>query len=347
MKKAILCGYYGLGNAGDEALLLSLLQMLPPNIQPIVLSGNPTETSQTYQVLTINRKDAFAINEAIKKADYFIWGGGSLMQDVTSFTSPIYYAGLMAYAQKNGLKTIAWSQGIGPLKTAFARWLTKTVLLGCEKISVSDNSTAQMLKNWGFSPLVAPDPVWALTETNIDDLTNIKKPIIAVNLRPHPLLTNNKLNLLISALKLLQKTTDSFILLLPFQKSQDGAIAQIIASQLEHNYQILNITDPRQLKGIFKQVDFTIGMRYHSLIMALAHQCACFPLSYDPKVSQLMKELDLFGWELAQIPDDANIIYETWLNYYEKPQNLSDLKLQSIIDQALLHQQLLTAALVN
>ena len=37
MKKAILCGYYGLGNAGDEALLLSLLQMLPPNIQPIVL----------------------------------------------------------------------------------------------------------------------------------------------------------------------------------------------------------------------------------------------------------------------------------------------------------------------
>ena len=137
MKQAILCGYYGQGNGGDEALLLSLLQMLPPQIKPIVLSGNPTQTSQIYEVESINRKDAFAINKTIKKADYFIWGGGSLMQDVTSFTSPLYYAGLMAFAQKNGLKTIAWSQGIGPLNNSFSRWLTKQVLLGLSLIHIS------------------------------------------------------------------------------------------------------------------------------------------------------------------------------------------------------------------
>ena len=44
--RAILCGYYGKGNGGDEALLASLLQMLPDNIQPYVLSGNPSETKQ-------------------------------------------------------------------------------------------------------------------------------------------------------------------------------------------------------------------------------------------------------------------------------------------------------------
>ncbi|WP_421655307.1 hypothetical protein [Leptothermofonsia sp. ETS-13] len=39
--QAILCGYYGQGNGGDEALLVSLLQMLPQHVAPLVLSGNP------------------------------------------------------------------------------------------------------------------------------------------------------------------------------------------------------------------------------------------------------------------------------------------------------------------
>ena len=128
---------------------------------------------------------------------------------------------------------------------------------------------------------------------------------------------------------------------MPFQESQDGAIANTIADKLEHNYKILSLSDPRQLKGVFKEVNFTIGMRYHSLIMALAHQCPCFPISYDPKVTQLMEELGLSGWELNQIPSDSNLIYKEWLKYYENPQILSDLKLQSMIDQALLHKQIL------
>ncbi|HBE52705.1 MAG TPA: polysaccharide pyruvyl transferase CsaB, partial [Cyanobacteria bacterium UBA11369] len=37
--RAVLCGYYGKGNGGDEALLAALLQMLPEEVTPIVLSG--------------------------------------------------------------------------------------------------------------------------------------------------------------------------------------------------------------------------------------------------------------------------------------------------------------------
>ena len=33
--RAILCGDYGKGNGGDEALLASLLQMLPDGVTPI------------------------------------------------------------------------------------------------------------------------------------------------------------------------------------------------------------------------------------------------------------------------------------------------------------------------
>jgi len=125
--RAVICGYYGRGNGGDEALLVSLLQMLPSAIKPIVLSNNPRETSQRYGVETCPSRDWWQVFKTLKKADIFIWGGGSLMQDVTSFASPIYYGGLMALAQLLGLKTIAWGQGIGPLNRPFTRWLTKKV----------------------------------------------------------------------------------------------------------------------------------------------------------------------------------------------------------------------------
>ncbi|MCX5934178.1 MAG: hypothetical protein NTU99_05230 [Pseudanabaena sp. LacPavin_0818_WC45_MAG_42_6] len=37
MRRAVLCGYYGMGNGGDEALLATLLQMLPKDIGFICL----------------------------------------------------------------------------------------------------------------------------------------------------------------------------------------------------------------------------------------------------------------------------------------------------------------------
>ena len=115
--RAILCGYYGMGNGGDEALLASLLQMLPVRLTPLVLSGNPQETGRRYGVETRPRKSAVPLLCALRRSDVFIWGGGSLMQDATSALNPFYYGGLMGLAQGMGLKTIAWAQGIGPLQT--------------------------------------------------------------------------------------------------------------------------------------------------------------------------------------------------------------------------------------
>ncbi|MCW6036496.1 polysaccharide pyruvyl transferase CsaB [Spirulina subsalsa FACHB-351] len=337
--KAILCGYYGKGNGGDEALLATLLQMLPPTVQPIVMSGNPQDTFKRYQVQTCDRTSAFRILDCLQQSDYFIWGGGSLMQDVTSLASPIYYGGLMALAQQRGLKTIAWAQGIGPLKRPFTQWLTRQVLQGCHAISVRDAASAQLLSQWGINAALAPDPVWALEATAPP--VSLDSPIIAVNLRPHPTLTQKRLQHLSQALARLQATTESLILFVPFQKSQDLPLAEAIAPQLPGKHQILTLEDPRQLKGLFNQVQFTIGMRLHTLIMAAAQSSPCFALSYDPKVTQLMHSLNLPGWELSQLPDNPDTLYETWLTHYHAKTPLSPNKIQALRDAACLHQQLL------
>jgi polysaccharide pyruvyl transferase CsaB len=347
LTRAILCGYYGMGNAGDEALLVSLLQMLPESVEPIVLSGNPQATKKSYGVASCDRKSTFALLKVLSQSDVFIWGGGSLMQDSTSLASPIYYAGLMALAQQKGLKTIAWAQGIGPLNKPLTRWLTKQVLLGCNVISVRDQASAQLLHNWQLKPVIAPDPVWALQSKTPPALPDTDKPIVAVVLRSHPLLTPEHLQTLISALHDFQIKSNSFILLIPFQPAQDQAIAEQVAAQLQQDCTIISISNPQQLKGLFKEVTMAIGMRLHSLIMAAGAGCRCFALSYDPKVSQLMAELNLPGYELRDLPSEPEVISLAWLRQFESPQTRDSLKIQSLVDQALMHQQLLRETIIK
>ena len=345
--KAILCGYYGQGNGGDEALLVSLLQMLPPEVTPIVLSGDPIATQKQYGVASCRHKSAMPILKAMKMSEAFIWGGGSLMQDATSIASPIYYAGLMALAQQQGLKTIAWAQGIGPLNKSLTRWLTKNTLLGCTAISVRDRASAALLEEWGIEPLIAPDPVWALESTKIaDNLVNTERPVVAVNLRSHPLLTPQRLELLTQALQQFQTATDTYILLVPFQQSKDLAIAKSIEQVLENDKQIISLSDPRELKGLFQQVRMTIGMRLHSLIMSAAENCNCFALSYDPKVSQLMQECNLAGWELTGLPNSAETIAQRWIDNYSNPAPQKVFPIKELQRQALLHGDLLRECLL-
>lgn len=339
--RSLLSGYYGKGNGGDEALLATLVQMLPSHVTPVVLSGNPEETRDRYNVEAHNRMAIVPVLQALRSCDALIWGGGSLIQDVTSTISPFYYGGLMGLAQKMGLKTIAWGQGIGPLVRPQTRWMAKHNFAGCTQISVRDRASSALLSDWQIPHILAPDPVWALASHPVPELEDLPTPRVAVTLRQHPLLTPTRLHNLTRALVDFQKATQAFILLLPFQKSEDLGIAQAIQPHLADVSQILCFEDPQKLKGVFRGVEMAIGMRLHSLIMAAAEGCRCFALSYDPKVNHLMEDLSIPGWDLATLPDDFSCISQTWVKYYTNGQQLSSTKIQSLIDGALKHRDLL------
>jgi polysaccharide pyruvyl transferase CsaB len=339
--RAVLCGYYGMGNGGDEALLASVLQMLPSHTTPVVLSGDPQQTRDRYHVEAINRKDLQAVIGAIRQAQVFIWGGGSLIQDATSAISPLYYLGLMQLAQRLGLTTIAWAQGIGPLKRPLTRWLSRQTFARCSAVSVRDKASAALLTEWQIPFTLAPDPVWALQSLPVEGLWDLPAPRVAVNLRRHSQLTEARLENLTQALIAFQKATQACLLLVPFQQSQDLAIAEAIQPRLPGASQILLQEDPQQLKGIFRGVEMAIAMRLHGLIMAAAEECRCFALSYDPKVTQLMQDVSIPGWQITEIPDNPNDICHTWLEHYANGDPLSPDQLQFLRDRALIHQAIL------
>ncbi|MBJ7295415.1 MAG: polysaccharide pyruvyl transferase CsaB [Dolichospermum sp.] len=343
--RVLLSGYYGKGNGGDEALLATLLQMLPLDVTPVVLSGNPEETHRRYGVECYNRMAVVQVIKALRSCDAFVWGGGSLIQDATSSISPFYYGGLMALAQVMGLKTVAWGQGIGPLLHFQTRWLAKGNFTGCTQVSVRDRSSSRLLSDWSIPHILAPDPVWALESKPVPELVDLPKPRIAVTLRNHPQLTEKRLTNLTQALVNLQKETQAFILLLPFQKSEDLEIAEKIHAQLPDVSRVICSEDPQILKGVFRGVEMSIGMRLHSLIMAASEGSRCFALSYDPKVNRLMEDLEIPGWDLKDLPDDIHLISKSWINYYYHGESLSPHKIQSLINGAFLHRDLLKEAL--
>ncbi|HEY9735258.1 MAG TPA: polysaccharide pyruvyl transferase CsaB, partial [Trichocoleus sp.] len=302
------------------------------------------------------RKSPLAVLQAMRSADSFIWGGGSLMQDATSLQNPIYYGGLMAMAQLLGLRTVAWGQGIGPLRRSLSKQLARYVLRRCSGVSVRDGASAQLVASWGIPFWQAPDPVWALDSKPVEGLWNLPAPRVAVALRSHSWLTPDRLSQFTEALINFQKATQTCVLLVPFQPSKDRAIAEQIQARLQGPNYLFQLTDPRQLKGLFRGVEMTIGMRLHALIMAAAEGCRCFALSYDPKVSQLMVDLDMPGWDLNPAtsggldtawPRDAHQMAQQWLEHYANGDPLSPDQIQSRVDRALIHQQLLQEVLIT
>ena len=354
--RAVLCGYYGMGNGGDEALLAALLQMLPKRVTPVVLSGNPQETRQRHNVEAVPRKSLSAVFSALRSADAFIWGGGSLMQDASSTLNPVYYGGLMLLAQMMGLKTVAWAQGIGPLNQPFSQWLTRTALKRCSAVSVRDRNSEALLGEWQQNCLLAPDPVWGLDHAPVKGLWDLPAPRVAVALRPHEHLSDRRLEVLARAIANFQKATGVCIVLVPFQPVKDLAIAQFIADYLTEQksgpHHIYCLDQPQQLKGLFRGVEMTIGMRFHALVMSAAEGCRCFAVSYDPKVDAIAQDLALPGWDLSPhppalppLPADPQSICKVWLDFYVNGDALNPAQIQSQVDRAFMHKDVLTQIL--
>ncbi len=345
--QAVLCGYYGKGNGGDEALLVSMLEMLPPTVKPLVLSADPRATSKSYGVKSYDRMNSGSVVRALKESQILILGGGSLIQDATSARSSIYYGGLVGLAQQFGLKSIAIAQGIGPVDKPLTRWIAKRAFGSCKAVSVRDPASAALLQSWGISSVMAPDPVWSMSATPVPEIARISSPKIAVTLRLHPELTNARLDILIQALVHLQAATGSHILLVPFQPTTDVDIAKQIQAEIGENSHVVILSDPKQMKGLFQGVDLAIGMRYHSLIMAVAEGCKSWAISYDPKVTKLMAEVNIPGWDVKEIPTDPLAISQAWQQQLATGTALSAEALQAQYQKSLAHRDVLAAAITD
>ena len=113
-----LCGAYGMGSCGDEAMLSAVLAALHteyPEAKITVISHTPDATAKKYGVRAVHTFDAPRIVSTLKESRALIFGGGSILQTKSSRRSLYYYLWLMRQAERHNNEVIFYGCGFGPM----------------------------------------------------------------------------------------------------------------------------------------------------------------------------------------------------------------------------------------
>ena len=294
-KRFVLSGYFGFKNFGDEAILSVLVAKLREYGHKITIISSDTKYTKSKfrfvrSVYTFNIRDLIG---AIAKSDFLISGGGSLLQDTTSFKSLIYYLFVIFMGLILGKKVIIFAQGIGPISNPVGQFLTGFLLRFCTYVSVRDVKSQELLKKWGVNSELLCDPIFS---TMIPEVQKEKR--VAVQLRNCATMNEDFIDRL--AQNVVTSFPDYMIDIYSFQDTLDLEVCK----KFERAVRLLNsdikttlfsgLTDEQTVSNISKS-EFMVAMRFHALIVGLLAGVKVLGINYDIKVEKLAKE---FGFPL-------------------------------------------------
>ena len=311
--KVVICGYYGFGNCGDEAVLLAIIhsfKKLNPDIRITVLSNAPKTTSEHYDVTAVQRWNPFRALLVIMSCNVLISGGGSLLQDVTSSKSLMYYLSIIRIALFLRKRVFIYCQGIGPLIEEKNRSRVAKTLSRCSAITVRDDHSAVLLRELGITKDVeiTNDPVMTFDRVSFvgEDINPIlkrlgipsystedgsPKPLMIAIIRPW----GDNTHLAPVADFLDSQVLHGWdVLLVPAYFEQDIDILTGIGQIMNRRHHILEeCLTAQQFITLVSSADCVLSMRLHGLICAMAMEVPMLALSYDPKVEAFMKQAGL------------------------------------------------------
>lgn len=301
--RIVISGYYGSGNAGDEAMLDAILGALTnfnPNLEITVISINPHDTKQRHNVNAVSHLDIFAIIKAIFRADLLISGGGSLLQNVTSRRSLYYYLGVITLAIIFRCPVMLYAQGIGPILGSFAGRFTALALNHVDLITVRDQGSLTELNQLKVTrPKIfcTADPVLALNPASLDFGRSIigqgkGVKVIGIAVRRWQGFEKFKIQLA-EALNNIAKTVKIKVVFIPMQPTSDVSAAEEIVA-LAADVDCLLLKDQystRQLLSLVGCTDLLIGIRLHALIFAGVQNIPLIGISYDPKIDRFLDSI--------------------------------------------------------
>lgn len=322
-KRVLISGYYGFNNSGDDAILKAIVKDLKnanDTIEITALSNNPPSTESVYKIHAINRFNVKEVIRAIKRCDLFISGGGSLLQDVTSTRSLLYYVALMRLAKMYKKPVMVYANGIGPIHKKINRILTRNILNRVEYITLRDTDSKAFIKELGVENkniYVTADPVFNLEaseDSKVDEILfkegiPLDKPLIGIAIRNW----TNKANLIDSLTKAANHMISKYnanIVLIPMHYPEDLDISRMLLDRLDNKrcFIISNKYSVEDIMGIIKRMEIIIAMRLHSLIYAATQHVPMIGIVYDPKIEGFLKSIEMNNMCTVENIDYVNLI---------------------------------------
>ncbi len=308
MVKVCISGYYGFKNFGDEAILKVLTEHLK-DADVTVFSSDSQFTSDTYGVKSVKTFDLKNVVKTIQNTDILISGGGSLLQDVTSLKSLIYYSLIIALGLLFNKKVIIFAQGIGPINNKFAQIVVKNLLKQCSLVTVRDENSLKLLENWDIDAKLVCDPIYSL-DVPCQEKTNA----IGIQIRDFKTMNYNLLQKL--AMLVSTKFSDKKVEIFSLQEAQDLELCRKFEKiLLSVNPEIKTEIATDNIIERISKLEYLIAMRFHAILVALKSGVKTCAINYDIKVEKLAQDADL-----PLISMDA---HENLEIIYNKLQNLN------------------------
>ncbi len=312
-RTAVISGYYGYHNLGDDAILLSIrrrLARLSGDVELVALSNSPESTLAEYGVNAVKRFSVGQVRRAIRQADLLISGGGSLLQDRTSTRSILYYLFVIRTALHYNKPVMLYANGIGPVTKPTNRRRVRDVVSRADAITLRDGDSLAELQAMGVDHprmTVTADPVFTLNgippeqakKRLLDEQIPLDQPILAVSMRQSAHIAGRLDELAAFCDKAAQTHTVLFIIM---QTPDDRAVTEDIRARMTaRSYTFASPGEPETMMGVIALCDAVFSMRLHTVIFAAKERVPVMGLVYDPKVQSY---LELLGMPSCGTPAD-------------------------------------------
>lgn len=311
-------GYFGAGNAGDEAILGALISLLKEkNAKITIASSDPDFTEDIHGVNSIpeHHQNATRWREVARDCDHIIIGGGGLIES-KNITNKWYDLALECQDLSCSLHFL----GVGftpPTSVLYEKLYVKT-LKRAETISVRDQRSLAWLQSLGIDRPISVNPDFAFYHSDTDlprkpDLTSNRLLLV---IRDVPWLTVD-IEGLVDIVQKVSNSTECNVQITEFAgKERDRLLIKDFKKKLR-DLEITVVTDNdyRSLEKRIRDSRYVIGMRLHSIIFAAKHGVPYLSVAYNPKCESIPR---MFGYanvnwcENINAEDAAKTIIDSW-----------------------------------
>ena len=300
----MICGAYGKGNAGDDAILKAILAQMKAidrDMPVYVMSHDPAETRLRYHVGSVHVFDPFRFWPLMRRCRLFISGGGSLIQNETSTRSLNYYLTTIRMAHTAGCRVMMYGCGIGPInRPGNRRMAARTIDASVDRITLRDDNSRALLAEMGVTRpdiRVSADPTIILTPAP-REIVNIaleqsgidpNGKYIGFGLRNWKGLDTALPEIAAAANYAYEKhgLTPVFV---PIEFPSDLMPAERVGALLHCPWHAVRTRQPIEVTiGILSRMKTVVGIRLHSLMFSAGQGVPVVGMSYDIKVDGFLK----------------------------------------------------------
>lgn len=292
---AVLCGYYGYGNCGDELILQHIVEAQRARHGDVRLGVMTASGEAPDGTFGIRRYRPSAVLRELRKSGALILGGGSLLQDATSRRSLIYYLSLIRAAERMGLPIMLYANGLGPLSTRSER-LCRRVFRSVDIISLRDRDSWNVVRAMNLPKtkvILGADPVLNGKDTDTEKLA----PLRRLALFPRGGTRRADELALADSVAALAEHRGLDVAVAAMNPHEDRGAVRRITDRLTLRLHDANLhvteasSDPDAILRLIGRSSLVVSERLHALILAFRADVPCIGIDRDPKIGAFLREI--------------------------------------------------------